>query len=122
MEEEYQESFGLVAADHNESVPSILRNITPPSLSDPPLTSAGITARQSLYAHRFASNGNGIYNEPCDARRTGSSGGCGGTIKKMSLRRASLATSIYFDIEHHRQEGFPPPPSPQGSSTYFIFK
>ncbi|VDL61465.1 unnamed protein product [Hymenolepis diminuta] len=125
LEEEYQESFGLGSSDHSESVPSILRKITPPRLSDPPPMSATLnTARHSAYTpHRFASvstttmsNGNGIYNEPCDARRLG-----GGAVKKIpSLRRASLAASIYCDTEHHRQEGFLQPPSPQGESTYFI--
>ncbi|KAM3171566.1 hypothetical protein ACTXT7_016369, partial [Hymenolepis weldensis] len=118
LEEEYQESFGLGSSDHSESVPSILRKITPPRLSDPPPMSATLnTARHSAYTpHRFASvstttmsNGNGIYNEPCDARRLG-----GGAVKKIpSLRRASLAASIYCDTEHHRQEGFLQPPSPQ---------
>uniref|UniRef100_A0A0R3TAN5 DUF4808 domain-containing protein n=1 Tax=Rodentolepis nana TaxID=102285 RepID=A0A0R3TAN5_RODNA len=119
LEEEYQETFGLGSSDHGESVPSILRKITPPSLSEPPPMSATFnTPRYSAYTpHRFASasvtamsNGNGIYNEPCDARRSGG----GGTVKKIhSLRRASLAASIYCDTEHHRQDGFLQPPSPR---------
>ncbi|KAL5969047.1 hypothetical protein TSMEX_003225, partial [Taenia solium] len=119
LEEEYQESFGMTA-EHSESVPSILRRITPPRLSDPPPGGGVTAARHSTYAtsrgHRFASAAAAIYNEPCDARRAGSSGG--GSIsapKRAALRRASLAASIYCDTEHHRQDGFQPPSSPQGS-------
>uniref|UniRef100_A0A5K3F4A7 ZM domain-containing protein n=1 Tax=Mesocestoides corti TaxID=53468 RepID=A0A5K3F4A7_MESCO len=110
LEEEYQESFGF--NDHSESVPSILRKITPPRLSDPPPGTA--INRHSTYnpsrAHHYhhhpssfvappttSDRGDSIYNEPCDAKRRGCS------PKKSAFRRASLATTIYCDTEHHRE-------------------
>ncbi|VDM16108.1 unnamed protein product [Hydatigera taeniaeformis] len=109
-----------MTAEHSESVPSILRRITPPRLSDPPPGGGTTAARHSTYTtsrgHRFASAAAAIYNEPCDARLSGSGGG-GSTFtsKRAAVRRASLAASIYCDTEHHRQGGFQLPSSPQGS-------
>ncbi|VDD75162.1 unnamed protein product [Mesocestoides corti] len=125
LEEEYQESFGF--NDHSESVPSILRKITPPRLSDPPPGTA--INRHSTYnpsrAHHYhhhpssfvappttSDRGDSIYNEPCDAKRRGCS------PKKSAFRRASLATTIYCDTEHHRESYHAA--SPQVSAATFL--